>query len=386
VDANNLTTFGAANVVSGSTSFQDRWMEDELEDFPLPAVPDFPGQSQIAGGLVGGDWKRCFVLGADKKAWESFVRQPDFYAPDPDDDFLKGQFAVQQQGNADVGRTLYVSDNKSEEVLAIVGQDSLYAATPMATYAAVGDTPGDSSEFRRMPGSRGALGIRGACRFGGGVQVCSSDGLWYYSVGRGFSGEDNGALAEREETLECRRSYRQTLGPGASTVVIEHEAQTWVFSGSRYLWRNREAGWTQGSFEISVKEAHSVRGVALRVLDSLGRIYAITSGIQDGSSWSYESGLLDGPRVRIEELTLMCLGRPRVEVRVYEEGGRFSDEEGRRFDSFVLDSDVDGRSSRLPVTISAGQRHKILLSGACGVDRVEKLFVGFEGAGSAYER
>lgn len=389
-DANNLTTFGAANVTSGSTSFQDRWMEHELTDFPTPTALDFPGAHDTISGLVIGVWKNCLVLGSGKKLWLSFVRQPDLFAPDPDNQAMVKAFADREDDNPDQGRTYYLSDNKAEEVYGIAGQDSLYGITPESSYAVVGDTPIDSSPPRRLPGSRGAVSTRGTYRYGGGLHVASQDGLWYYSVGRGFSGEDNGALVEREETLECRRSWQTTLlgSSYSGLAMIEHDDRFWIFNGTKYLSRTRNGQWIEGTFTDSVVAAAASRSRGLRFQDSTGRIHTIsTSTTTDNGTtvtWTYETGILDGPRARVTDFEIQAIGTPTIKVRTYSSMGTLTDSDGRKYDEETFDTGTALNTHRLPCVLMPAHRHKFIFQGQVGRDKLENLAVIVEGSGKAY--
>ena len=389
VDSNNLTTFGVANVTSGSASFTDKWMESELANFPLPSIPDFPGIADIQSGIVIGSWKRSLVLGSGKKAWESFVRQPTLFAPDPDDENATKTFVVINADNLDAGRTMYVSDNKSEEVNAILGQDTLYGVTTLSTCASVGDLPFDASPFRRMPGSRGSVGKKAACRFGGGIEVASEDGLWYQSVGRGFSGEDNGALVYREETLETRNSWDTLLGSSYSGLVVcEHLDELWAFNETRYLVRDREGSWHEGTFTDSVKYAIPQRARGLRFMDSTGRLMTISDDYttDNGTSvnWTWETGVLDGPPTKVTDIEIQSLGTPRVKLWVFNKDGNLNYSSIGNYRQYIFDTDSNQRSYRRPISILPGQRYKIFFSGTCGTDEIHNVAFGIDQASKDY--
>lgn len=210
------SSYGATNVTASSPTMVDSWMEHELSGFPEPANLGFPPNNTGTRADCIGAWKQCLTIGSLREAYLSWVGKPLKYEPSPD---TPDYISPDPNDFPDVGVTEYVSDNRSENVLALVGQDSLYAVTGLSAYAKVGDSPATASVFRRLPGSRGALGKRSVYRYGGGILIASQDGLWYYSVGRGFSGEDNGALVEREETggsattgaPGVRRSYQRFI-------------------------------------------------------------------------------------------------------------------------------------------------------------------------------
>lgn len=203
-DASNLATFGVANNPTGIANFSDKWMEQEIGSFPEPDLPSF--ESGVPGDTIG-VWKQSLAVGFRRQVWLSWVGQPERFAPSPDD--LE---AVLPDPEDELrGSTEYLSDNRAEPIYGLHGQDSLYAVSPLSSYAKVGDRPALSSVFRRLPGSRGTITKRSSYRYGGGVLVGSQDGLWYYSVGRGFQGDSGGNLVEREETERCRLSWKRLL-------------------------------------------------------------------------------------------------------------------------------------------------------------------------------
>ena len=391
VDSNNLTTFGSANVTSGSTTFIDKWMESEIANFPVPTIPDFPGNSDIIAGFVIGSWKRSLQLGAGKKNWASFVRKPELYAPDPEDEAASRLYNQTNADNPDAGRTQFVSDNKSEEINNILGQDSLYAVTTLSTCASVGDTPISASPFRRMPGSRGSVGKKAACRFGGGIEVGSEDGIWYQSVGRVFQGEDDGSLKYREETMDVRNSYDTLLGSSFTGLIIcEHLDELWAFNETRYIVRDREGSWHEGTFADSVKYAVPQRARGLRFMDSTGRIHTLSDdyATDNGTTalWAWETGVLDGPPSRVTDIELLVKGSPRCKLWVFASDGDKTHPGFGKYFEYIFDTDESQEAYRRPLKILPGMRYKIFFSGTCGTDEVHAAALHIEGAGKDYNQ
>lgn len=269
VDGANLSTFGAANVTSGTTTFIDKWMEEELKDFPEQSTIGFPvdNEGKTASGPIC-NWKQCLCIASGKLVYISWVGQPNKFEPSPS---TPNYVSPDPQEFPDVGVTEYLADNRAEDVKNIVGQDSLYAATNLSLYAKIGDTPAGSTVFRRLPGSRGSLGYRAAYRYGGGMLLGSGDGLWYYSVGRTFSAaESNGSLVEREETggslqngiVGVRRSYQRLL-----SAVQQITFTGTITSGTFTLTLNGETT-APISFDAS----------ALDIQNALGLLYSVNKG------------------------------------------------------------------------------------------------------------
>lgn len=227
-----MEDFGVVNATGSANTMNDRWMEHELEDFPEPDSIGFPPVS--AGSTADGVfvWKQALGVISGKQIYLSGVGQPLRFAPSPDDS--NGEIPNPDDEDPLRPVTEYVPDNRAEPVYMGFGQDSLLAYTSDSSYGKVGDSPSDSSVFRRLPGGRGTLGRRSATRYGGGVSTMAPDGFWYHSISRGFSGEDNGSLIEREETKEVRRSYKRLLSDLYSLTVEAGE-------GTYYLTFNSSA-------------------------------------------------------------------------------------------------------------------------------------------------
>lgn len=228
-DWNGYEDFGATNVTASYPEMDDHWMEHELADFPEPDSIGFPTVSagQTADGLVA--WKQSLGVISGKQMYLSGVGQPLRYAPSPDD--TNNQLPDDEDPLRPV--TEYVPDDRAEPIFIALGLDPLIAITDLSAYGKVGDSPSDSSVFRRLPGSRGTISRRSACKLGGGATMMSQDSLWYYSISRGFSGEDNGSLIEREETKNVRLSYRRLLSD-LNELVIEASDGTFYLSVNGY--------------------------------------------------------------------------------------------------------------------------------------------------------
>jgi hypothetical protein len=360
-----------ANVTSGNTTvFLDKNMHDDLDLLDVYGVVELPGGARPESlGL----FKQCLVVGADQKLWISAVGRPLVFAHDPED--LSAPLPDTNDPNR--ARTVFMSDNRAEDVYGIVGQDSMYSVSPLSSYAMVGDKPAGLSVPRRLPGSRGSVSYRSTYHFGGGVLNGSQDGLWYYSVGRGFSGEDNGAMLEREETVDVRRSWITTLlgSSYSGLVVVEHNNEVWIFNGYKFLRSTRNRNWNEGTFADSVYAAHASRERGLTFVSSRGQLMKVGSTYTDdagtAATWEYETGILDGPPIKIHTIEVHCQGRPRISVTVYD--GVNSPRE-----PFIFDTPADGQIHRFPCVIQPGYRFKFAFSGDAD-DVIESIAFHFEG-------
>lgn len=229
-EPNGMEDFGVVNSTSTYPEIDDHWMEHEIENFPEPSSLSFPpvATGDTADGLDA--WAGSLAVISGKQLFLSYIGQPTRFAPSPDD----LDAPVPDDEDPLRGVTEYVSSDRTEPIYACLGQEACYVVTNLSSYAKSGETPSSSFGFRRLPGSRGSLGRRSACRFGGGMSTGSQDGLYYYSVGQGFRGEDNGALFEREETEKTRLSYSRllsdlyelTISGAAGTFTITYGGQT----------------------------------------------------------------------------------------------------------------------------------------------------------------
>jgi hypothetical protein len=364
-------TVGVAN--SSTPTFSDPYIESELSafaEFGDGQVGLAP--SQIAGVACQIDvWKQALVVAARRQTFVSWIGQPTRFAPSPDEQGVP----VPDEEDASRGRTDYAADNRAEEVFGLAGQDSLYAVTSLSSYAMVGDSPAEAANFRRLPGSRGAVGARATCRLGGGVEVGSQDGLWYYSVGRGFQGDDNGALVEREETSEVRKSY-EDLAVSSSAVVVEHLDEIWVFQGTKHVRNTRSRRWVYGEFPDSVKCAVANRIRGLKFMDSKGRIFTISSAYTTDNgtpiAWHWETGYLDQERIQIKKMAVQGSGAP--VVKVYQQDG------ANTLTSPVTFTRTAGTVFVDDFAVNPALRYKIRFEGASASVTVENAALFFERA------
>lgn len=223
------STNGIANTGGGLHLFYDRWMEEDIEDMSWPQYSgnSIPQWSRSALGCIS-SWKQCLALGSQAKCYLSRVGDPSSWAPDPEE-------APEPPRPDDIdrindimrGRTDYVTNNRSDTVYALHGSDSLYAVGARGVYAMVGDRPSNARIFRQLPGAQGAIGYRAVTGFKSGVLVATVKGLFYYSIGRGFQGEDDGPTIEEELTAECPDSWQDLIAPQTSvTVAASSTTQT----------------------------------------------------------------------------------------------------------------------------------------------------------------
>lgn len=374
--ANADGTYGVAN--TGTTvTFSDHFQIDEITAFPEKTNASFAGTTtaEFLGTAATqiGVWKQCLSVGSRKKVWISEIGNPDAFAPDPDDRVASR--AIDPYDDTQ-GVTEYVSDDRSEDVVGIHGQDNIYILTEVSAYAKSGDKPVTATPPRRLPGSRGCIGTRASCRYMGGVLAAAPDGLWYYRAVRGFDGIDNAASAAEEATLEVRTAWNWLVGSGGTGIVaVEHEGRVYVFNGTRMLWRTREGEWLRGILADSVVAALSVRSRGLYFVNSTGDLMLMGGDDDAGTDieWSYETGKSDGGRRVVTAYLVQCSGEPTVSATAWDGYGLEETTEAQR---------DDGATWVVPMNPKLGFRQKVVISGTQD-DTVESLVAEVRGGPSA---
>lgn len=374
--ANPDGTYGVTN--TGTTvTFSDHFQTNEIQAFPEKPTVSFGGttSAEFLGTAATqiGVWKQCLSVGSRKKIWVSAIGNPDAFAPDPDDRFASA--AIDPYDDTQ-GVTEYVSDDRSEDVVGIHGQDNLYVLTEVSAYAKIGDKPVTATPPRRLPGSRGCIGTRASCKYLAGVLSASPDGLWFYQAARGYEGIDNGSAAAEEATRDVRTSWEWLVGTdGTGIVVAEHEGKVYVFNGVRMLWRTREGEWLRGTLAHSVVAAMSVRQRGLYFVDSTGALKVMggTTDAGTGIEWSYETGIMDGFRRTVSRYMVQGDGEPTFKVETWDGAGESEEVSARR---------EDGMSWVVPMNPANGFRQKLTVSG-CKTDTVESVLIEIQGAPSA---
>lgn len=209
-------SYGVANVASGTTTFDDHWMEHELSVFPELSA-------QVPSVLVGlsldqiGAWKECLVVGGLKQAWISRRGRANTFGESPDDADPQAAEALKLGPYRPV--TEYVSNNRSEEIRGFVGADALYVTTDQGTYAKLADLASQEVGFRRLLGARGALTKRATAPFRGGILVGASNGLFYYEATPALGSDSTLRPIEEELTKDVRASWRRLIGPSFKCAI-----------------------------------------------------------------------------------------------------------------------------------------------------------------------
>lgn len=335
-----------ANATSGTVSFIDNNMLDELNNYPIFGVLHLPD-----GALPSclGVWDQCLVAGGDRKAFISKQGQYFFFAPDPEDLPAVQAFEVNESTDTGAPRTDYMSQTRAEPVISVVGQDSLYLFGPNTSYAMTsGGGDGVSSGAnglsppRILPGARGCLSSRGSTAQSGGALAAAQAGLWYYAVSPSFTGTiQPGSIIQQEITEEVRGSWATLLGntTGSAIVVVFYLDEIWVFNQNRYLKFTRNKKIEQGTFADSIKDC---------VGNSNGLIFATSDGrlmkmgdpltnpqtTDNGTAilWSATTGIMQNARQRLMSFELLYNGAPSLTLNT----GDGKTNASQKFDQAIL--------------------------------------------------
>lgn len=373
----DLTTYGIDN--DGVTDFIDRFMFDEIEDFPIYRQGYGVGLYNLGRQVEAlSVWRGSLCVGARRKIYISGVGLPEEFHGDPD---TPGD---QWGEREDAGRVDYVSSNRSESPLDIKGKDSLYITTGRGVWTITGGLPSIASLVRELPDTKGSLGMRSSASYDGGILVGTSPGLYYYSIGRTVNvNTDTGAMPKPQElTAGVRESWQRLIGDDSSiwpqTVVRIHEGEVWCFCQNRYLRLTRNDSWIEGEYPIEVRDAVSVAGYGLLFQGEDGRVYRLHSGATDFAGtdidWYWLSGDLIGPRARVVGIASYSEGRPTVTLTPHDgAAGEFTD-------TFTLNANYNEVNTK-PVVAHFGFRQRVKVAGSTSSDKVISL--AFETDGGA---
>lgn len=194
-------------------------------------------------------WKTHMVIGADNLIYfsESNVVTNYYFAPDDERNPTKGSIDTT---DTTLGRTLYMSSDRSDSCLGFVSKDILYAVGRRGVYAFIGDSALTGSGFRRLPGSYGAVSQTAIAEYRDGVIVGSNSGLYYHQASRNIALSNDFSTAQVEElTKGVRESWRTLLTTNADNDLViceDGEGGILCIRGSRYLYLNPSEQWEEG--------------------------------------------------------------------------------------------------------------------------------------------
>jgi len=332
-------------------------------------------------------WKGHLVLAIDRKVFFSWAGLPNVYLPPPDQ-----AYDPPDESETTQGRTLYVSDDRTDPIMGVIPQDVLYIAGQRACYCMIGDSAADATPPRRLPKSRGALGPAATAPWYGGMIVASRDGLWFYEATRAFTGAMDNTYRAEELTTNVRESWRSLVAAGGSNVVVAaYDDEIIVFGGTTYLRMTRpaidgERRWESGTFSATVGAAAAATYWGLKAalsgtkgVATLFRNHLLAPYTQEGAggpvAWSAQSGWSNTERRKVTGLYLYCKGTPTVQIDV-DDGMR-----GTR----TLTVQRAANQAWIPnISIGPGFSYQVKVSGVGTTDRVLEMYLVTEDEGPGY--
>lgn len=360
---------------SGNPEWIDRRTETEVRALGDTAL-SFEGFAAGFAPTTLAVWKQHLVVGYNRKLYFSFEGLPLAFLPAPEDDF-----EIPEEIEGIAGRTVYLSQGRTENATAIVPADVLFAAAGRSIHAMIGDRALEASPPRLLPRARGTLGKRGGAVWGGGAIVAGSDGLWLYEVSRAFALGDNDSQRVTELTFPVRRSWEWLVGAaGAKIVTKVFDDEVWVFCETRYLrWTRPTPQTGDREFEtgelFDVVDASAVERKGFRVMRRDGRIFEVGVAYEDDdgtpATWEVETGWMMGARRRVTEILIEGAGTPEVTVMT-DDGVTMTSAEAVSYDREAK------RRRTLAVHCLPGHLIKVKASGVVGVDTITHLDMKME--------
>lgn len=273
-----------------------------------------------------GTWKGCLAIGVGHKVWVSSVGDPERYAPDPDD---MSAIKLLDPYDESQGVTFYASNNRAEEVVAIVGQDNLFVCTEDGVSTCSGDLPIDLTPPRRLPGSAPLTGV--PCGWRNGIVAPTAKGLLLHQASRGFDGIDPMQASTSLLTENDPAAWRWLMEGGPSRVFTDG-VDTLVIAGSRGLWLDERGVWTRCRFPAPAFGAvRATPGIIVAMAD--GRL-ALWDPANRGTDfgvpfkWTIEAHRVLGTRVALKEIKASCSDELRVQWDADGEAGAASGSPG----------------------------------------------------------
>lgn len=202
---------------------------------------DFGVSAALLGASAITSWRGHMVLGVGEEVYLSYQGQPHRYVA-PYRSTVPGAVTTD---DPTMGRTLYMSYTLSDKVLALHAPDELYGVGYEGVYAMVGESALSASNFRKLPGSYGALGARASAPYKDGILVAAREGLFFYQISRlGASIEETRTSIE-ELTAGVRGTYQFLIAKGAPNDVVVSVVGTEIYvARGRYVMKlNSEGEW-----------------------------------------------------------------------------------------------------------------------------------------------
>jgi hypothetical protein len=315
-------------LIGTATNTSSAYVDDKYMEWELVSLDEYGGTTTLPTELkpqVIGKFRGSLGVGIDFDLYLSKISRPIEFedinsAPDAED--------------LTQGRSVYVDDQRSEEVNMIRGDNVLYLGTKSKTYVMFGDYPSALTPPRPIA-NVGPIGKRASWLYYDGCSVLNTEGLWFVKYTDLATSEKIGSLTTQEMSSQIRNSI-SSLSVNSSSVVVEHRGNLWLFSDTKYLKLDREfKRWTQGTLNHSIVAACPDYSNEMRLLTAAGGLLKFTSGTTfagSSISWYYETGDQIMPRCRLTGMWITSEGAPTITITAFD--GSF----GSQSKTYTIDS------------------------------------------------
>lgn len=210
---------------------------------------DFTTVDQSLSPQAIAAWKGHLVLGVGREVYISYGGNPELYVPPARDNPQ-----VFDSDDPTLGRTLYMSQDASDECIGAVADDQLYLIGKRGVYVMYGDTALTATPPRLLKGSRGAYGVRAFCKWNGGVLCASDEGLLWHRGTRALAYGSDSIYEFEDLTAEIKDTWRRFTTNATRVplmLVREWRGEIYVVLDNKFLRRNRSGKWEEGAWNAS---------------------------------------------------------------------------------------------------------------------------------------
>jgi len=232
------------------------WGEALIES----ASKDFSTKNSAFDGTKLATWKGHMIIGSGREVYESYYDNPGKYVLP----YRMSPVGAANTTDPAIGSTGWLSDNTSDVVQCLIAQDVLYGVGRDGVYVSIGDSAVNSTPFRKMPLSKGALSPMAADAHDGGILVGSQSGLYWYQAIRAIVEGNDTNYPHNEETKEVRKHWKRLLELGGDhpLIVRSWREEVWCVKGVHYLRRTRNLNWEFGEFDRTRLQSGALGGAS----------------------------------------------------------------------------------------------------------------------------
>lgn len=361
---------------TGTPTYRDSLTETELrlKDTAVLRFEPFEADLQPQALWI---WKQHLVLALKTRLFFSFAGRPNMFLPPPEDNV-----GLPDEDQFTLGRTVYLSEGRTEPARAAATQDLLYMFSPRSTFVMIGDSANGYANYpatppRLLPGSRGACGKRAVSTWQSGVVAGWKDGLWYSECSRAFTGSVDQTYQQVNLTADVSASWLDLFGTdGSGMVVTQFDDNLWIFNNGKYMRLTNvvdgERNWEEGTWP-NVACALPVHGLGLFLLLATGRIVRVfrdsagdtySDDLGTPVNWSitgrYEVGIRRAP----VKLFAVTEGTPTITIDLID---------GTQGARQVAHTVVEGQFWSVDLNGDPGSVVGVTVSGVTGRDKVKIL-------------